>query len=118
VRNFVAAVSWPFESREDWGPVRLAMKLNFKIKHIMFLIFWTALVLWIRDPLITVAPDLVTLLVWVSGIVAVGTFVGLYGVAIVAAEGDAKDRLVNQMCYVLIGDGIMFFLFSVVEARL
>jgi hypothetical protein len=94
------------------------MKLTFKIKHLMYLTLWTALVLWGREHLAVVAPELVTLIVWVSGIAAVAIFVGLYGIAALVDEGDPKDRLVNKLGYFLIGDGILFFLFVLVEARL
>ena len=94
------------------------MRLTFKIKHLMYLTLWTALILSVRHPLIAIAPDLVTLIVWISGIAIGILFVGLYGVALVVEEGDPKDRLVNHMCYILIGDGILFFLFLVVESKL
>jgi hypothetical protein len=94
------------------------MKLRFKIKHLMWLTLWTALILWVREPLIATAPELVDLLFWVSGIVALGVFVGLYGIALIADEGHFKDDLVNRMCYLLIADGIVFFVFSVVDDRL
>ena len=48
------------------------MKLRFKIKHLMWLTVWTALILAARDPLIATAPEIVNLLFWVSGIVALG----------------------------------------------
>ena len=57
------------------------MKLRFKIKHLMWLTLWTALILSVRDPLIATAPELVNLLFWVSGTVALGVFVALYGIA-------------------------------------
>jgi hypothetical protein len=84
----------------------------------MYLTLWTALILWGREPLAIVAPELVSLVVWVSGIAAVGIFAGLYGIAALVDEGDPKDRLVNKLCYILIGDGILFFLFLVAETRL
>jgi hypothetical protein len=95
-----------------------AMKLTFKIKHLMYLTLWTALILAAREPLTIAAPELVSLVVWVSGIAAVGIFVGLYGIAALVDEGDPKDQLVNKLCYFLIGDGILFFLFLVAETRL
>ena len=55
------------------------------------------------------------LLFWLSGIVALGIFVALYGIALIADEGDFKDELVNKMCYVLIADGIVFFVFALVD---
>jgi hypothetical protein len=91
------------------------MKLRFKIKHLMWLTLWTALVLSVKDPLIATAPELVNLLFWLSGILAVGVFVALYGIAVFADEGDFKDELVNKMCYALIADGVVFFVFSVVD---
>jgi hypothetical protein len=94
------------------------MKLTFKIKHLMYLTLWTALIVAAREPLAVIAPELVTLVVWVSGIAAVGIFVGLYGIAALADEGDPKDRLVNNLCYALIGDGILFFLFVIAESGL
>jgi hypothetical protein len=94
------------------------MRLHFKIKHLMYLTFWTAVILAIRHPLLAAAPDLVWLIVWLSGITGAGIFVGLYGVALIVEEGHVKDRLVDRMCYLLIGDGILFFLFSVVENNL
>jgi hypothetical protein len=94
------------------------MKLTFKIKHLMYLTLWTALILWGREPLAVIAPDLVSLVVWISGIAAVGIFVGLYGIAALVEEGDPKDHLVNNLCYVLIGDGILFFLFVLAETGL
>ena len=94
------------------------MRLRFKIKHLMYLTLWTALILAGRDYLVAAAPDLVTFIVWASGIAVVGIFVGLYGVAIVVDEGDYKDDLVNYMCYALIASGILCFLFLVVEHQL
>ncbi len=94
------------------------MKLRFKIKHLMWLTAWTALILSVRDPLIATAPELVNLLFWVSGIVALGFFVALYGIALIADEGSFKDELVNKMCYFLMADGIVFFVFALVDNRL
>jgi hypothetical protein len=94
------------------------MKLTFKIKHLMFLTLWTALILAAREPLVVAAPELVSLVVWLSGIAALGIFVGLYGIAALVDEGDSKDQLVNKLCYVLIGDGIVFFLFVIAESGL
>ncbi len=94
------------------------MKFRFKIKHLMYLTFWTALLLAIRQPLLIVAPDLVWLIAWLSAIAGAGIFVGLYGVALVVEEGYFKDQLVDRLCYLLIGDGILFFLFSVLENNL
>lgn len=94
------------------------MKLRFKIKHLMWLTLWTALILSVRDPLIATAPELVDLLFWVSGIVALGMFVALYGIALIVDEGHFKDDLVNRMCYLLIADGVVFFVFAVVDDHL
>jgi hypothetical protein len=94
------------------------MKLTFKIKHLMYLTLWTALILGGREHLAVVAPELVTLVVWVSGIAAVSILVGLYGIAALVDEGDSKDRLVNKLCYFLIGDGILFILFVFTESSL
>ncbi len=94
------------------------MRLTFKIKHLMYLTLWTALILAAREPLAVAAPELVSLVVWISGIAAVGIFVGLYGIAALVDEGDPKDQLVNNLCYLLIGDGILFFLVVLAETGL
>jgi hypothetical protein len=94
------------------------MKLSFKIKHLMWLTAWTALILAARDPLIASAPELVNLLFWMSGILALAFFVALYGVALIVDEGAFKDELVNKMCYLLMADGIVFFVFALVDDRL
>jgi hypothetical protein len=94
------------------------MKIRFKIKHLMYLTFWTAVILALRGPLLASVPDFVWLIVKLSGVAAVAMFVGLYGIALMVDEGRYKDRLVDRICYLLIGDGILFFLFSITETKL
>ncbi len=72
------------------------MKLNFKIKHLMYLTLWTALVLWVKEPLLDTAPDLVRLVFWLAALAAVALFVALYGIALLADEGVFKDRPYQQ----------------------
>jgi hypothetical protein len=91
------------------------MKLNFNIKHLMYLTLWTGLILAARDFLIASVPEFVRLIVWLSGAGAVGIFVGLYGIALMMPEGFHKDRLVNKLSYILIASGILFFLFSITQ---
>jgi hypothetical protein len=94
------------------------MILRFKIKHLMYLVFWTALILAVREPLVASVPRLVSLIVVLSGVTVIGIFAGLYGVALFMEESRSKDRLVDRMCYVLIGAGILFFIFLLGETYL
>jgi hypothetical protein len=94
------------------------MRWNFKIKHLMYLTLWTALILASRDFLIQAVPEFVRLTIWLSGAGAVALFVGLYGIALMMPDCSHRDRLVNKLCYFLIGDGILFFLFAVTNVHL
>jgi hypothetical protein len=96
---------------ERRGQEGAGMKFTFKIKHLMYLTLWTALIMAGREPLLYAVPDLVKLIVWLSGAGLVGIFVGLYGIALMMPDCSYKYRLFNRLCYVLIGDGILFFLF-------
>jgi hypothetical protein len=91
------------------------MKFKFKIKHLMYLTLWTALIMAGREPLLYAAPEFVSFLVWLSGAGLVAIFVGLYGVALIIPDCDYKYTLFNRMCYALIGDGILFFLFVIMS---
>ncbi len=94
------------------------MRLRFKIKHLMYLTAWTALILAVRDPLIATAPELVRLVFWLSAIAAVVIFIALYAIALIVDEGKDKDDIIDKTCYILIADGILFFVFALVEGNL
>jgi hypothetical protein len=95
--------------------VKPAGKIRFKIKHLMYLTLWTALILAVRDPLIATLPQLVRMIFWMSAAAAAAIVAGLYAIALLMGESRHKDLIVNRLCYVLIADGILFFILSLAK---
>jgi hypothetical protein len=93
------------------------IRLRFKIRHIMWLSVWTALVLAARDPLIASLPEAAGAIAWVSGGVALAMIIALYGVALLMDEGETKDSAVLIMLYCLAGDLFLFLVFLLLDAR-
>jgi hypothetical protein len=91
--------------------------LQFKIKHIMYLTVFTAILLSIRDPLVASFPLLVTSIIWVSGAIAVASTVGVYGIALMMEEGSRKDKLARSILYFLTADMLVFVVFFLVAER-
>lgn len=100
--------------RRRAGP---GVRLRFRIQHMMWLSLWSALVLAAREPLMASLPAAVAAIVVLSGVVAVGLLGGLYGVALMAEEGERKDQAVLVMLYCLTGDLFLFLMFLLLEAR-
>jgi protein-S-isoprenylcysteine O-methyltransferase Ste14 len=90
-----------------------ANRLKSRIRHLIYLTLWAAMILAACGPLIGSLPHFVKLVVNVSGVAAVAIIVLLYAVALLMEERDLKQRIVNLLCYLLIGDGILFFILSV-----
>jgi hypothetical protein len=86
---------------------KFEIKLHFKIRHIMWLSLWTALVLAAKDPLIASLPELATVIAWISIALAVAMFLSLFGVALLMDEGETKDRVVLYLGYCLAGDSLL-----------
>jgi hypothetical protein len=93
------------------------IRLRFKIRHIMWLSVWTALVLAARDPLIASLPEAAGVIAWISGSLAIAMVIALYGVALLMDEGETKDTAVLIMLYCLAGDLFLFLVFLVLDAR-
>ena len=94
------------------------MRIRYKIQHLMWLTFWTALVLGFRETLATAPAQLAgamalvaDAIIWASGLGALGLVAGLYGVAYCMDEGHEKDHAVTNLCNVLLGDLVAFFVF-------
>jgi hypothetical protein len=88
----------------------LVMRFQFKIQHIMYLSFWTAIVLASRNYLVASLPRITEFVLWSSGLAGLAMFAGLYGVALLAEEGTEKVRTFTKIVNLLIADLILFIL--------
>ena len=99
---------------DDHRPSRRKPKLvvRFRIKHIMYLTLWTAILLAIRQPLENSAPEIVSGMIWASGILAVVLIIVIYGIALTMRDGSSLDKLVVRLLYGLTATLLLFIIFT------
>jgi hypothetical protein len=87
---------------------KFGIKLRFKIRHIMWLSLWTAVVLAVREPLIASLPEVAAAIAMISVVLTIAMFITVFGIAILMDEGPTKDRVVLLLFYCMAGSSFVF----------
>ena len=82
--------------------------VRFRIKHLMFLTFWTAILLAFRVEFVESWPLIADFGCWASSLAGLGLFGGLFGVAAGMRPGRRQEALFTLLFNLLLGDAILF----------
>jgi len=95
---------------------KLKIRLRYKIRHIMWLSVWVALVLSLRPVFVESLPTVAMALFVMSEVVAAVSFIVLVAIAVFVEGGKRQDRLIVLVSYfmtVAVAPHLIFLLYGI-----